>query len=177
MDKETTKKITESSDSVINKLINTTTSEDLLFLSAVIINILRKENHELIRDVKTGKSKQVSIKSLVKECSVLPEMFSTLGIHNTFNLIKYFGGETITVPSHTEMYESFLWIVCYYKHKIEGKNWDQIKEELPGLDISSHQHGKIIKKISDIIDNSFEDIKSMGIQSYLEKLTGVKNGK
>jgi hypothetical protein len=136
---------------MINKLIDKTKSEDLLFLSAVIINILNEAE------------------KLKKECSILPELFTTLGVDTTINMIKYFGGETIRVPSHEEMHRAFLVIVCYYKKKIEDKSWDDIKKEL-SIDISPHTLGKLIELIDGRITTSLEDLKNYGIKEYIEKM-------
>ncbi len=135
---------------MIDKLIDKTKSEDLLFLSAVIINIMNETN------------------KLEKECNILPELFTTLGVDTTINMIKYFGGETIRIPSHEDMYQSFLIIICYYKKKVEGKSWDEIKKEI-NIDISPHTLGKIIELIDGRINTSIEDLKRYGIKDYIEK--------
>ena len=112
---------------MIQKLINPSKTDDVLFLSGVVLNIL---NEKVEGD---GKSQ-----------NMLPELFSTMGLTGTINLIKYFGGEKIKIPSHEEMYQSFLILVCYYKRRVEHKSWDVIKEEV-GPDVKPHTLGKIIK--------------------------------
>jgi len=137
---------------LISRLIDKSKSSDLLFLSGIIINYMNVE------------------KRIGKETySILPELFSTMGIENTINLIKYFGGEKIEIPSHEEMYQSFLVIICYYKKKIEGKDWNQIREEL-AIDISPHTLGKIIEKIDNDISLQVEDLKEYGIEEYISTL-------
>jgi len=100
---------------------------------------------------------------------VLPELLMTMGIENTINLIKYFGGQTVRIPSHEEMYKSFLVIVCFYKKEIEGKSWTDIKKEVK-VDINSHALGKIVKSIGDRIKIDMEDLKAMGIDKFMEGL-------
>lgn len=137
---------------MIDKLIDKTKTDDLLFLSGIIINYMNEKN-------KLGKNVH----------SVLPELFSTMGVDNTINLIKYFGGETINIPSHEEMYQAFLIIICYYKKKIEGKDWSQIKEDIK-IDISPHTLGKIIEKIDENINMQLKELRAFGIEEYIEKL-------
>jgi hypothetical protein len=136
---------------MLEKLIDKSKSEDMLFLSGIIMNILNEGT------------------KLQKEQTVLPELFSTLGIDTTINLIKYFGGETITIPSREEMYNSFLIIVCYYKKKIENKSWSEIKEEV-GLDMAPHNIGKIIENIDARIKIEMNELKDMGLDKYLSTL-------
>lgn len=129
---------------MIQKLINPSKTEDLLFLSGIILSILSE-----------GSSS--------KKENILPEMFMTLGLEGTINLIKYFGGQEIKIPSHEEMFRSFLIILCYYKRKLENKDWSEIKEEV-GLDISPHALGKIIEIIDSRIILELEDLKTMGFE-------------
>jgi len=139
---------------MINKLIVPSKSEDMLFLSGLIMNIMNAEEY--------GKS-----------YPVLPELLMTMGIENTINLIKYFGGQEIKIPDHEEMYKTFLVIVCFYKKKIEEKSWDEIKQEV-NIDISSHSLGKILKSIEDKIKLDFDDLKNLGIEEFIK---GMENGK
>lgn len=134
---------------MIEKLIDKTKSDDLLFLSGIIINIMNVEGR------------------LGKEHSILPELFSTMGIDNTINLIKYFGGETIDIPSREEMYQAFLLIICYYKKKIENKSWDEIKKEI-NIDISPHTLGKIIENIDKKINIDLKELREYGIEKYMD---------
>jgi len=142
---------------MISKLIDQSKTEDLLFLSGIILNYLNTENSDN-----------------KKKYSILPELFSTLGIDTTINLIKYFGGESIKIPSHEEMVQSFLIIICYYKKKIENKDWLQIKEEI-NMDISPHTLGKIIERIDEKLKIDINDLNSFGIEDYIKKISKVVN--
>ena len=77
---------------MIQKLINRSKNEDILFLSGIILNIMNEKEER-------------------EDKNILPELFTTLGLETTINLIKYFGGETIKIPSHQEMYNSFLVLI------------------------------------------------------------------
>jgi hypothetical protein len=140
---------------MLEKLIDKTKDQDLLFLSAIIINIMHQGE------------------KMEKKNSVLPELFSTMGVDNTINLIKYFGGETIKIPTHEEMYTSFLMIVCYYKKKIENKSWEDIQTDL-NLDISPHTLGKIIGNIDKKLKLEIADLEPFGIDKYLGVLSKLK---
>jgi len=138
---------------MIEKLIDKTKGSDLLYLSGVIINIMNSES------------------KLGGTYPILPELFSTLGIDTTINMIKYFGGETITLPTHAEMYEAFLVIVCYYKKKVEGKDWDVIKKEVD-IKINPHILGKLIENIDKKISLEIDDLKDMGLDKYVNQISG-----
>ena len=140
---------------MIAKLIDKAKSSDLLFLSGIIINLLNNHNR-------------------MNKQPVLPELFSTLGLENTINLIKYFGGETLKIPSHEEMELSFLIILCYYKRKLENKDWDVIKKEL-NIDISPHTLGKIIQWIDTRISIDLLELRECGVEKAITKIQGKKN--
>jgi len=144
---------------MIHKLIDKTKTSDLLFLSGVVLNYMNtnKDSGDL-------------------RSSILPELFSSLGVDTTINLIKYFGGETIAIPSHQEMTESFLVIICYYKKKVEDKDWAQIKEEV-GIDINPHHLGKIIERMDADINLKLQDLRESGVADYMEKFQNLKGDK
>lgn len=144
---------------MIEKLIDKTKSEDLLLLSGIIINLMKTDN-------KLGSHNY----------DILPELFTTMGIDNTINLIKYFGGETITIPSHEEMYTAFLIIICYYRKNVQGVSWEAIQEELK-IDVSPHMLGKIISYIDERISLSIDDIKKFGIEKYIDQIKSLNKKK
>jgi hypothetical protein len=133
---------------MIEKLIDRTKSNDLLFLSGIILNIMNDDQR------------------FNGNRNILPELFATLGIESAVNLIKYFGGEDINIPTHNEMYSSFLVIICYYKKKVENKSWEEIRNEI-GIDIKPQSLGKIIEKIDKRITLEVEDLRAYGIDDYL----------
>ena len=145
---------------MIHKLINPSKTDDVLFLAGVVLNIMNEENG--LKPLPRGNKREKEYKE-----SILPELFLTLGLEGTINLIKFFDGQTITVPSHAQMYNSFLVLVCYYKKKIEDKSWDEIRDEV-GVDISPHALGKIIKCLDDRITIEVEELKKLGIEDLLK---------
>jgi len=140
---------------MIEKLIDKAKTSDLLFLTAIVINTMNSESR------------------LGKVYPVLPELFATIGVDTTVNLIKYFGGETITLPTHAEMYESILVIICYYKKKVEGKDWDQIRKEV-NIQINPHTLGKLIENIDKRINLEIDDLKEMGLDKFVSQISAIK---
>ena len=147
---------------MLNKLINTSKTDDVLFLSGIILNILNEQEAAEDDDVK-------------KEPPILPELFSTLGLDSTINLIKFFGGSHLKIPSHEEMYNSFLILLCYYKKKVEGKTWDEVKEEI-GVPVSAHSLGKIIKSIDERITVEMSELEALGIEDLLRDRKNYNDG-
>jgi len=141
---------------MIQKLINPSKTSDMLFLTGVVLNIM---NERVYAD---------------EEKSLLPELFSVFGLETTVNLVKYFGGESLSIPSHEEMEKSFLVLVCYYKKKVEDKDWDTIREEV-GIDINPHALGKLVQSIDSRIKLEVEDMKEMGIDKVMQNLAGKRD--
>lgn len=140
---------------MLNKLINPSKTDDVLFLSGIVLNILNEqEGGEEEEGVDTN--------------PILPELFSTLGLEGTISLIKYFGGANLKIPSHEEMYNSFLVLLCYYKKRIEDKSWEEIKEEIK-VPVSAHSLGKIIKAIDDRVTIEMHELQAMGFEEFLKE--------
>jgi hypothetical protein len=141
---------------MISKLINPSKTDDVLFLAGAVLNIMNDPDYG-------GNHK-----------AILPQLFTTMGIEGTINLIKFFGGEKVEIPSHEDMYKSFMVLVCYYKRQVEGKSWEEIKDEV-GIELSPHALGKIITKIDKTFKHDAKELRDMGIEDLLKQLG--KNGK
>lgn len=142
---------------MLEKIIDKTKNEDLLFLTAIIINIMND---------KRGSHSEV-----------LPELMSTVGLDTTITLIKYFGGSTIHIPTHEDMHMSILLVVAYYLRKFENKDWDEIKDELNIDSISPHTLGRLVGSIDKRLNLEMEDIKRYGVDEYFEFLKSKVKGK
>lgn len=64
----------------------------------------------------------------VPEFTILPELFSTIGIDSLLDLCRYAGGETIRIPTITELSTAILALDVFYTRDI-------LKQEY-GADVS-----------------------------------------
>lgn len=77
--------------------------------------------------------------------STMSELFYILDYDNFLKLIKYFGGETIRIPSDKEVSETLKLLLLYQYREIEGLSWEESmsKSGIPKGESSSVK-GKLV---------------------------------
>lgn len=103
------------------------------------------------------------ISSRLGDKSLLPELIFLLNEDSLNKLIYYFGGETIRVPTVSELRDYLYGILIYYYFDIEGLNWYSAINKM-GLEYSGQLSRKLSKLRKQVI-NELQDIKIPEIKS------------
>lgn len=132
----------DSSDNLISKL---TSLNDFYFIVHLIINKFNKNNKN----------------------SLIPELAYLLDSKSFTNLITYFEGETITIPTREEVLDSLKLIELYYNYKILGKSWDtSISDTYGSLSIDDKK--EIAVKYNELV-NLLSEVKKPNIPEVNSK--------
>jgi hypothetical protein len=116
--------------------------------------------------------------SSIKSKSDLYILGKQLSSEQLKNLIMYYNGDFIKVPTIDEFSEAQLLSICYFLKEIKGWNWEQIKKFLPSkeyseFDFSSISFGKKINMIRESLKkdlmNSLKSIENLN-ENKLKKL-------
>lgn len=90
------------------------------------------------------------------------------------NLVSYFAGSTINIPSNEEYRRGILLSICYYLKEIKNYSWIEIKDFLNFSEnnkdlFSSISLGKSINKLNDKINKElYEIVKNIEIEDAAE---------
>lgn len=80
----------------------------------------------------------------VPEYALLPELFSTIGIDSLLALCKYAGGETVKIPTLSELSDAILALDMFYNIELLHK---------PYNDTTSDSVVNLYKKIKSVYDS------------------------
>lgn len=132
-------------------LKNVKDMSDLYFLSLVIIGKLQESSKH----------------------SMLAELTYLIDTQSFINLLWYYEGQTITIPTRAQLKETLELISLYYNYDILGKSWNDTLEE---MGISKEQSksrklwGKYKKFKEDLVDVKFpKDLRMPRKDDLLEK--------
>lgn len=84
----------------------------------------------------------------IPEFTILPELFATVGIDSLIDLCKYAGGETVRIPTLSELYDAIIALDIFYNRHILHKEYT----------VNNRKADELYKKIKLVYDtqNSVE---------------------
>lgn len=90
--------------------------------------------------------------------TTLVEVFKLFDDKNDFvKLISLLNGKKFNAPTKKQLEENLLLAIFYYEKEIEGKSWEQIKEEI-NFDFSAVKYGIRIKNLNNWIKQKINEI-------------------
>lgn len=95
----------------------------------------------------------------------LPLLMTTESFNN---LVEYYGGKTIKVPSKTDVYDDLLGVMCYYYYHIRGESW---KNTLRLAGVAPTRDGKrIASNRYDAVKSKIESVRVPELSSNIKLL-------
>ena len=95
--------------------------------------------------------------------SILPEIIFLLDEKSLNNLLCYYGGQTVKIPTLQDLRDSLYGILIYYYYDIQGNSWKESFKKM-GLEYSGELSWKLSKLRREVI-KGLEGIKIPEIKS------------
>ena len=86
------------------------------------------------------------------EYSTLSELCYLLDNKSLMNLLEYYGGKTITIPTKEEMKDVLNALLLYQLINIEGKEYKDAVEEINSPEYNENKTLEIYKKVVEIME-------------------------
>ena len=97
-------------------------------------SVFEKQMQEVFQSI-DNKSILFSVISFVfyhdKKVTEIYDIYRLLGIDNFIKLVHLLDGETIKLPTSTELRELILMILCFYYREVEGLEWGEVHDKIP----------------------------------------------
>lgn len=98
----------------------------------------------------------------IPQYSIVSELFYILDYENFLKLIKYYGGETVRIPSSEEIYSTMKILLLYQYREVEKLAWEDClkKAEIPQEESKKYstslRHFKSLLKSHEIGKRKYE---------------------
>lgn len=107
--------------------------------------------------------------SSIKNNEIL-ELYKLVGLETFTKIINFFNGRNIKTIKVEEFREALMFAIYFYMINVEGKDWKEIKEDMP-FEVESIKYGIRITKLNKVIQEQLAEI--FGIE--VSDIKGVKD--